>query len=59
MNPFTLQQKNIKEIELSLIRIRSEAQVNLNRAPRKLYLSPNQFEMKLISKSNEAYSKCK
>ena len=34
-----LQQKNIKEIELSLIRIRSEAQVNLNRASRKLYLS--------------------
>ena len=28
-----------KEIELSLIRIWSEAQVNLNRAPRKLYLS--------------------
>ena len=31
--------KNMKEIELSLIRIWSEAQVNLNRAPRKLYLS--------------------
>ena len=29
-----------KEIELSLIWIRSESHVNLNRAPRKLYLSP-------------------
>lgn len=38
-NPFTLQQENIKEIELSLIWIRSESHVNLNRAPRKLYLN--------------------
>lgn len=38
-NLFTIQQKNIKEIELSLVWIRSESYVNLNRAPRKLYLS--------------------
>lgn len=41
-----------KEIELSLIRIRSEAHVNLNRAPRKLYLSPKPIR-------NEAYFKIK
>ena len=44
--------KNMKEIELSLIRIRSEAQVNINKAPRKLYLSPKPIR-------NEAYFKIK
>ena len=41
-----------KEIELSLIWIRSESHVNLNRAPRKLYLSPKPIR-------NEAYFKIK
>ena len=51
-NLFTLQQKNIKEIELSLIWIRSESHVNLNRVPRKLYLSPKTIR-------NETYFKSK
>ena len=50
--PLMIHLKNMKEIELSLIRIRSEAQVNLNRAPRKLYLSPKPIR-------NEAYFKIK
>ena len=41
-----------KRNELSLIWIRSESHVNLNRAPRKLYLS-------LKPTWNETYSKCK
>ena len=41
-----------KEIELSLIWIRSESHVNLNRAPRKLYLSSKPIR-------NEAYFKSK
>lgn len=41
-----------KEIELRLIWIQSESHVNLNRAPRKLYLSPNPIR-------NETYFKSK
>lgn len=41
-----------KEFELSLIWIRSESHVNLNRAPRKLYLSPKPIR-------NETYFKSK